>query len=93
MAKPSPMRQLYVARVEGLRRERARAAAQLGLPTPAEGDLEQEIAELADRTGVKRSWVAPPRSRPERSRTSYLVAAIIGVGIAGAVSIGVARRR
>jgi len=93
MAKASPLRELYLARIEGLRRERAREAARLGLAPPVEGDAEAEVASLAERTGVSRSWVAPPRDRRRRSgsATPYLIAAAIGIGVVGVV--GMTRRR
>jgi hypothetical protein len=85
------MRELFEARVEGLRRARAEEAVRRGEPPPVEGDVEEEIRALADRDGIRRSWVAPPRARKSRSRTAYVIAAAIGIGFVGA--LGATRRR
>jgi len=84
MARKSPMRELFEARVEGLRRRRAEDAARFGTAPLAEGDVEEEIRSLANRYGVKPSWVAPPSPRKTRSATPYMVAAVIGIGLLGA---------
>lgn len=84
MARKSPMRELFEARVEGLRRRRAEDAARFGAAPPVEGDVEEEIQSLADRYGIKRPWVAPPSPRRAHSATPYVVAAVIGIGLLGA---------
>ena len=86
----TPLRRVVATRVQAMRRERERAAAQDGLSSlgsddDADYDVEREIAKASGLTGRDLRLVAPPSPRRWQRRarsTAFLGLAAIGVGLA-----------